>query len=145
MAQFAGSRSLDERRRRRLATESEEGLTEAPPAPAPRRTSTAKSPSKSRGPGHFPLRKIVSSKLWKHSIVGLCGLLLAGGLLVSGWAAHVNPARLGPGFVWLFDLSAARFVRSYLSTAMLLSSQLALLIWWLRSQSLQDFKGRYRG
>jgi len=145
MAQFAGSRSLDERRRRRLATESDEGLAEAAPAPMSRRASTVKSPSKSRGPGHFPLRKIISSRLWKHLVVGLCGLLLAGGLTVAGWAAHVHPARLGPGFVWLFDLPAARIVRWYLSTVIFLSSQLALLIWWLRSQSLQDFKGRYRG
>jgi hypothetical protein len=145
MTQFAGSRSLDERRRRRLATESDEGLAEAAPAPISRRASAVKSPSKVRGPGHFPLRKIISSRLWKHSVVGLCGLLLAGGLMVAGWAAHVHPARLGPGFVWLFDLPGARIVRWYLSTAIFLSSQLALLIWWLRSQSLQDFKGRYRG
>jgi hypothetical protein len=146
MTQFAGSRSLDERRRRRLATESDEALTEAPAvAPVLRRASKSKEPSKARGPGHFPLRKIISSKLWKHSVVGLFGLVLAGALLVAGWAAHEHAARLGPGFVWLFDLPAARIVRLYLSTAMFLSSELALLVWWLRSQSLQDFKGRYRG
>lgn len=145
MAQFAGSRSLDERRRRRLAVESEEGPAETPATAISRRVSSANKPGTSRGPGQFPLRKIISARLWKHSVVALSGLTLGGGVLVAGWAAQVYPARLGPGFAWLFDLSAARIVRCYLSTAFFLSGQLALLIWWLRSQSLQDFKGRYRG
>jgi hypothetical protein len=145
MAQFAGSRSLDERRRRRLATESDEAHAETPTTPLPRRVSAVKSPAKSRGPGHFPLRKVISARLWKHSAIGLGGSLLAGGIVLGGWAAQVHSDRLGPGFAWLFDLSAAHLVRWYVSTAIFLTSQLALLIWWLRSQSLQDFKGGYRG
>ncbi len=145
MAEFAGSRSLDERRRRRLATESDEALSESAAPPVSRRVTAFKRPEKSRGPGHFPLRKIISARLWKHSVVGFCGMLLASAIVAAGWAAEVHPARLGPGFLPLFDLSAARLVRWYLSTAIFLSSQLAVLIWWLRSQSLQDFKGRYRG
>ena len=145
MTQFAGSRSLDERRRRRLATESDDASAEPAAPPVSRRVTAFKPPEKSRGPGHFPLRKIISARLWKHTAVGLCGMLLASAIAFAGWAAEVHPARLGPGFVSLFDLSAARLVRWYLSTAIFLSSQLAILIWWLRSQSLQDFKGRYRG
>jgi hypothetical protein len=145
MAQFAGSRSLDERRRRRLATESDEALAEPAAPPVVRRVTAFKSSEKSRGPGHFPLRKIISARLWKHAAVGFCGLLFAAAIAVAGWAAEAHSARLGPGFVSLFGLSTARVVRWYLATALLLSGQLATLIWWLRSQSLQDFKGRYRG
>jgi len=147
MAQFAGSRSLDERRRRRLATESDESAPEAAAATAalPRRASSSKGPAKLRGPSHFPLRKVISARLWKHAGLALLGLLLAGAILTGGWAAETYAQRLGPGLVRLFDLSTARLVRWYVSCAIFLASQLALLVWWLRSQSLQDFNGRYRG
>ena len=144
-AQFAGSRSLDERRRRRLATESEEAVPETAAAPMPRRVAAPKTQAATRGPSHFPLRKLISARLWKHAGVALLGLLIGSGILAGGWAAEIYPARLGPGLVRFFDLSAARLVRCYVSLAILLASQLAWLIWWLRSQSLRDFKGHYRG
>src|SRR5580658_10269081 len=116
MTQFAGSRSLDERRRRRLAVESDDAQAEVPAAPIPRRVSAIKTPAKSRGPGQFPLRKIISSRLWKHATVGLSGVLLAGGIVFAGWLAQTHPDRLGPGFARLFDLSSASLARWYLST-----------------------------
>jgi hypothetical protein len=142
---FAGSRSLDERRRRRLATESDETAAEAVTAPLPRRASAAKTAVKNRGPSYFPLRKLISARWWKHAGVAILGLFLGAGILVGGWAAETHAARLGPGLVQFFELKQARLVRAYISTAVFLASQLAFLIWWLRSQSLQDFNGRYRG
>ena len=71
--------------------------------------------------------------------------LIAGGILAGGWVAQTNAARLGPGFSRFFNLDHARLVRCFVSTTMFLTSELALLIWWLRSQSLKDFNGRYRG
>ena len=112
-AQFAGSRSLDERRRRRLATESDEAASEPIVAPIPRRIPAAKAPIKQRGPSHFPLRKAISSRLWKHAGVALLGLGLSVGILAGGFAAQTHPARLGPGLTWFLDLSAARLVRWY--------------------------------
>jgi hypothetical protein len=144
-AQFAGSRSLDERRRRRLATESDEAASESIVAPIPRRIPAAKTPTRQRGPSHFPLRKAISSRLWKHAGVALLGLGLSVGILAGGFAAQTHPARLGPGLTWYLDLTAARLVRWYVASALFLASQFALLLWWLRSQSLQDFKGGYRG
>jgi hypothetical protein len=146
-AQFAGSRSLDERRRRRLATESDEAAAESSTAsaPAPRRATFSKATPRPRGPSHFPLRKAISARWWKHGGVALVGLALAAGILAAGWTAQTHPERLGPGLARFFDLSAGRLVRWYISTAVFLASQLALLIWWLRSQSLKDFQGRYRG
>lgn len=145
MAQFAGSRSLDERRRRRLATESDESAAKIVAAPAPRRAAASKREIRPRGPSHFPLRKVISPRLWKHGLVALVGLLLAAGILAGGWAAETHAARMGPGLAKLFDLSRGRLVRWYVASATFLTSELALLVWWLRSQSLQDFKGRYRG
>jgi hypothetical protein len=142
---FAGSRSLDERRRRRLATESDETAVEAVTASLPRRASPAKAAVKNRGPSYFPLRKLISARWWKHAGVAFLGLLLAAGILAGGWAAETHAARLGPGLVKFFELKQARLVRGYIATALFLASQLAFLIWWLRSQSLQDFNGRYRG
>jgi hypothetical protein len=144
-AQFAGSRSLDERRRRRLATESDEATPEVVPPPAPRRAAIARATATTRGPSHFPLRKMISPRLWKHAGLALLGVLFAAAILVSGWAAETHAGRIGPGLAQLFDLSGARLVRWYLSTMLFLAGELALLIWWLRSQSLQDFNGRYRG
>jgi hypothetical protein len=142
---FAGSRSLDERRRRRLATESDETAVEAVTTSLPRRTSSAKAAVDKRGPSYFPLRKLISARWWKLAGVAGLGLLLAAGILAGGWAAETHAARLGPGLVRFFDLKQARLVRGYVATSVFLASQLAFLLWWLRSQSLQDFTGRYRG
>ena len=63
----------------------------------------------------------------------------------GGWAAATHGEQLGPGFVLFFRLDAARLVRGFAAVGLLLAGQLALLISWVRSQSLQDFNGRYRG
>jgi hypothetical protein len=146
MAGFAGSRSLDERRRRRLATESDTVAFEAVADPSPpRRTSAAKLKRIRRGPAHFPLRKVISIRYWKLAAVILCITLAGAGILTGGWAAATHGEQLGPGFVLLFRLDAARLVRGFAAVGLLLAGELALLIGWARSQSLQDFNGRYRG
>ncbi len=145
MAGFAGSRYLDERRRRRLATESDEAdrgaATSAPPitggaAPSPRVARSSYT--------HFPLRKAISRRKWKVWSVGLISLLFGIGMLVAGIAAARQAERLGPGFVQIFDLSAARMVSLYATLQLMLTGQLAVFIWWGRSRSLNDFGGRYR-
>src|SRR5438105_349243 len=95
--QFAGSRSLDERRRRRLAAGSDEAANETDSAAPPRKSRAAKPPISRRGPGHFPLRKIISSRLWKILAIGCCAGLVAAGVLVGGWAAETRSEKLGPG------------------------------------------------
>jgi hypothetical protein len=146
MTGFAGSRSLDERRRRRLATGSESAGPEQVADPArPRRSASAKVKRKRRGPAHFPLRKVISIRYWKLAAVILCATLAAAGILAGGWAAATYGEQLGPGFVFLFRLDAARLVRGFAAVGLLLAGELALLIGWARAQSLQDFNGRYRG
>ncbi len=145
MTGFAGSRSLDERRRRRLATDAETVAFEAATDPAPRRVTPAKVKRRRRGPAHFPLRKVISIRYWKLAAIIFLATLAGAGTLVGGWAAATHGEPLGPGFVLFFRLDAARLVRGFAAVGLLLAGQLALLIGWVRSQSLQDFNGRYRG
>jgi hypothetical protein len=146
MTGFAGSRSLDERRRRRLATGSESlTLEQVADSARPRRNAPAKVKRKRRGPTHFPLRKVISTRYWKLAAVIFCATLTAAGILAGGWAASNYGEQLGPGFVFLFRLDAARLVRGFAAVGLLLAGELALLIGWARAQSLQDFNGRYRG
>jgi hypothetical protein len=145
MTGFAGSRSLDERRRRRLATDSDTVALEAVAEPVPRRVAAQRPKQSRRGPAHFPLRKVISIRYWKLALVILFAAATGAGILVGGWAATIYGERLGPGFVLLFRLDAARLVRGFATVGFLLAGELALLIGWARSQSLQDFNGRYRG
>jgi hypothetical protein len=145
MTGFAGSRSVDERRRRRLASGAEAVSLEPLAEPAPRRTSYAKTKRKRRVSSHLPLRKVISIRYWKLAAVIVGAVTVAAGMLVGGWAAATHGEELGPGFVFLFRLDAARLVRGFAAVGLLLAGQLALLIGWARSQSLQDFNGRYRG
>jgi hypothetical protein len=145
MTGFAGSRSLDERRRRRLATGSESVSLDQPADVSPRRSAAAKTKKNRRGPAHFPLRKVISIRYWKLGAVIFCATLAAAGILLGGWAASFYGEQLGPGFVFLFRLDAARLVRGFAAVGLLLAGELALLISWARAQSLQDFNGRYRG
>jgi hypothetical protein len=145
MTGFAGSRSLDERRRRRLATDSDTVALEAVAEPVPRRVATQRPKQSRRGPAHFPLRKVISIRYWKLALAILCAVAAGAGILFGGWATTIYGERLGPGFVLLFRLDVARLVRGFATVGFLLVGELALLIGWARSQSLQDFNGRYRG
>ena len=145
-ASFAGSRSVDERRRRRLATESDDPtfendltISEEPPASA-----VADDVSRQPAAAHFPLRKVISQKLWKHWAVAFLCLAFGAGFLYCGYRAADLGEKLGPGFARLFDLSNGPVFRCYRSVLMILAGQLALLVFWARSGSLQDFAGRYR-
>lgn len=139
-ARFAGSRSLDERRRRRLASETEEGFAEfsssdeasVGDSSRPEPVSADASPETTR----FPLRKLVSPKVWKLSGVGLLGLG-AGALML--WGEHAAAAESGGAAGVLGPV-----IRGYGGLLLLLSGQLAMLIWWCRSRSPLDFAGHYR-
>ncbi len=143
---FAGSRSLDERRRRRLAAESNNPdlnndlpVSEDSPARA-----DADDFSQQSAAVQFPLHKVISQKMWKHWAVAFFGLALGAGILYCGHHAADLEEKLGPGFARLFNLSSGPVFRCYRSILLILSGQLALLIFWARSRSLQDFAGRYR-
>lgn len=72
-------------------------------------------------------------------------MVAAGAALLAGtWAATERPELLGPGFARYFEPSSTRAVTGFNTFMLISSAQLAFLIWWVRSRSLQDFSGKYR-
>lgn len=137
---FAGSQSLDNRRRRRLATNDanttpitdENGKGEGQPLPA-------QIPSES-----FPLRRIISRSFWKLNAVFALTLGLGAGILALGHAPENRSAAYGPGFELLLANHADTLSRAFIGGLIFLSAQLAWMICWARSRSLQDFRGQFR-
>lgn len=139
-ARFAGSRSVDERRRRRLAAEEKQPSTQDSGDPANERELPTRRPT-----GRFPLRRLIPSSRWKLTatilavFAGAEFAVLAGQLLPSmlsgGW---------GPGLRDLLDGNQGRLATSCAGVLLLVSGQLAWLIRWARARSLRDFGGGYR-
>lgn len=133
-AGFAGSASQDDRRRRRLVTDSNDD----------------RSLSVLFGPGtpesarnhRFPLKRLVHYKAWRIAVFELVLLLAAGGIIYLSWLGLFRD--FGPGFSQLFATKTGRAFPFLWGAALFLCGQLACLIGWARSRSLIDFGGRYR-
>lgn len=130
---FAGSRCLDERRRRRLAQCAETQERRAPfRAPGPR--SPADPPFVAS-----PVESVVRPQLWVHLLLGLIGAAVCGGTVVLGdWIDLHHPVAahsFGTQGLLLRAVHAALFV---------IAAQLAFAILWYRARSRKDFNGRYR-
>lgn len=141
-ARFAGSRTLDERRRRWLASHE----TEQPSTTRPRKT--GEDPGDSAEPArvqitHFPVRKIISPKGWKIALVAVVSLLAGASLVAAAYFGSEHAESLGPGWQRLFPVSGGGLVRLFEAGLLILSGQLAWLVWWLRARSLRDFDGQY--
>ncbi|HUG91052.1 MAG TPA: hypothetical protein VML55_09475 [Planctomycetaceae bacterium] len=138
---FAGSRHLDERRRRRLAVESDEA---APDSAAPRdEAAAAIARARARTLRHFPLRKLISSRRWKLWGV-LFALSLLGAAAVAGSTLAAQPAGEWPPAAAALLSPAGPVARTFSGTLLFIAAQTAVVIWWARSRSLHDFGGRYR-
>lgn len=153
---FTGAERLDERRRRRLATESDnptnvdpasnpddrqslpspEGLTRGLDAPAIERTAGSEYAVK-------PTGWVIAPKLWKHIAVAATLWLTGFGITWVGTVEAEWVNQFGPGASRLFGTSGA--ARPWFGSAILLAaSHLAVWIWWMRRQSFRDFAGSYR-
>lgn len=141
-AQFAGSRSLDERRRRRLAQESVDDArtlqnrpqvaTTQPNRSEPTTASTLQSDV-------VASESLVPAQLWKVLLVGIIGLgTWAGMTLINGMQMSVAGLEqvLAPKTGTAFTLFSA--------LCLIQASQLSFVIYWYRSRSRKDFSGRYR-
>lgn len=147
VARFAGARSLDDRRRRRIVTGNDPDFR---PPPA---SLGSDSPSDNGGevPGRssaamdqLPLRKLISPKLWKHSLLGAVGLVVGAGLLRATSIDWSATSSWGPGVADALTATAGRAVSCFGGTLLLIAGELSLLCWWARSRSAGDFSGRYR-
>lgn len=136
---FSGNSSSMERRRRLMSTEelaqsdlilSEFGVTLS--AAVPELPSTT-------GSGQQMLGRLISRRLWKHTliIVVLLAVLLVPALPLERISAlfYGNPER---------QQATLRLVEGTAGILLLLSGQLSLLIFAVRSHSAIDFRGRYR-
>ena len=65
--------------------------------------------------------------------------ILAGGHFQSGFLGLV-----GPSIARLFSAETPIIARWFAQVLLLISAQLALVVWWVRRHSEQDFAGRYR-
>ncbi|WP_339729359.1 hypothetical protein [uncultured Gimesia sp.] len=136
---FAGSRSMDERRRRRLASESSESLDDS------NEDSASQTIARTHrfAAGQFPLRSLIFSRRWKLCFYYLPIFLCFAGLIAADF---YRPEFLesDSALFHYFSLEQGPLSR-YLSGGLLfVSGQIALLIAALRTQSLHDFSGRYR-
>jgi hypothetical protein len=142
-ARFAGSRHLDERRRRRLAVESEEASADSSRSTTTAASSLARSAPAAPGLTHFPLRKVISSRRWKLWLVVLAVTLCASALVSAGTAA-ARPDVPWPAAAATLLSQAGPVQKTFSGTLLLVSAQLAVVVWWARSRSAGDYGGRYR-
>jgi hypothetical protein len=132
---FAGSRCVDERRRRRLAQEADAALDPAARRPDVDTAAVSEAPRI-----HSPADSLISPRLWKHLIVALLALSAWGAMLYFGDLAD----RRTDGWHTIIGLKAGKLV-TFFSTVMLLAAgQLALIMLWYRSHSRKDFSGSYK-
>jgi len=137
---FAGSRSVDDRRRRRLAQEAEA----APNAPAPRRAGkpAAERPAEeSRLPrGSSPADTLIPPQLWKLGVIAAAATLIWATILALGDAVD----RAQTGFEAIIGLRSGHLVRFFSTVMLLAAGQLAFINLWYRSRSRKDFSGSYK-
>jgi hypothetical protein len=152
-ARFAGSQRVGERRRRRLAVEADEGsLGSALDSPNSIRRDEVRQlddphmdPPASLRATVFPscASRLVPFEWWKYLLAAMGLSAIAAGLLVAGSrGAELSPV-LGPGFERLFGFPSAPATRWLSGALLFVSAELALFIWWARSQSQNDYEGRY--
>ena len=145
---FAGSRSLDERRRRRLAVEHENsGEPHQQPA-APKlpieafiqeEAKPAEVKDRPRERLDVPYRKLVSPRVGKHLLVSAF-VLCVGATIQFASIYHTD---LGP-LSALFTDSGVLIWRYFCCSVLMLTAQLTMLVWWVRSTNPSDFDGKYR-
>lgn len=136
---FAGSRSMDERRRRRLASESSESLEDS------NEDTVSQNIARTHrfAAGQFPLRTIIFPRRWKLSVYYLPVLFCFASLIAADLYRPelTRPESALAGYLSLKTSSLSHVLSGAL---LLVSGQLALLIAALRTLSLHDFSGRYR-
>ena len=137
---FAGSQRAGERRRRRLAVESEESVAELPRTsgsgdPLLRFFETAGREASQLTARNCPVLTVVSAPSWKHWVFVLLSLALPAGLLASGYAYPRWASGFGPGFSRLFDTSASPILNWVMTLTLFTTAQGAWIVWWARSRS----------
>lgn len=151
-ARFAGSQRLGDRRRRRLAVESDDSspveLADLPAPAGMQRTAHGPPLEASAGSGSarraLPLAILIPAEWWKYAVAGLGAALVVCGIGIANGQAPAWSQLTGIDFGQVFAPQGSRAAAWFSALVLTVASQVALVIWWLRSQSEKDFDGRYR-
>jgi hypothetical protein len=136
---FAGSQRVDERRRRRLATVEEPSVTAGRSQPADR-------PLRDESPNptsDLSLAGLVPTSWWRHLVLCLTGFVATAGVLTASIHTEELSRSLGVNLTRLLAAETGSVRGWWITISLLFQAQLALVIFWVRSQSLRDFDGRY--
>lgn len=141
-AHFAGSIGSADRRRRRMAQESQLELSPAIKERAVRapRKSEATIEEETAPVGRRRRLTLIPHAWWLIGVLSFANILTWGCLIWTGTAQWSENA----GLQELANLKSGATVRYFSVLQLLLTAQLSLLIYWYRSMSRKDFMGRYR-
>jgi hypothetical protein len=145
-AQFAGSRSLDERRRRRIAGTWDEDAATPPPLPGGTNPETAISAGNytPRNRRRLPLQRIIPARFWKHAVIAGFVLAVGVGIFALDRQSRQIAQSLGPSAGDFASARTGRLLPFFSGVLLAVSAELSLLIGWVRSRSRTDFSGRFR-
>ena len=138
---FSGSASATDRRRRLLVTETD------PQFDVPDTTDAATQYDNILSSAAFPMlsgdrliRRVISPRLWKHVTVAVVLTLTPIIYAVAAWQSS-GPSPIGDQVLMTSRLDALRGLSGLNLYA---AAQFCLVIAWVRSASVVDFRGRYR-
>lgn len=147
---FAGSERVGERRRRRLAVESEGSEPPTLPRtsgdgdPLLRFFANAGREASQLTARSCPVLTLISAPTWKHIVAVLAALAGGLGLVFAGYASPQWAAAYGPGAMRLFQGNATPILGWVNTLTLFTTAQAACIVWWARARSLRDFEGNYR-
>ena len=147
MTGFAGAQRVDERRRRRLATESdgvELEADKAAPERFPRQSVAGRLQFDPDKPLICPALDLVSAQAWKHSVAGLVVYLAGCAILAAGYHQVPLTAYLGRSLAGLFNLASGTVLNWFSQLLLFAAAEAALFVWWARARSVTDFAGSFR-
>ena len=141
---FAGSGSLDDRRRRRLASRAEFDVDVPESAGNCEADLHEIEEDSSFDPASVMLCDLTPSDIWKTAALVTAVVLLAVLTVVASHDPGLQAGQYGDAVAHFFDLGRGQAIR-FLSIATLMSAaHFALVIGTVRSRSPRDFRGRFR-
>jgi len=149
--QFRQNGQRDERRRRVLRDESLTSLTDTDGTSSSGETPEAEPKVASRGysaavavESQPPISCLIASRPWTLSVLVLAGLAVIAGL-EAAYANIFHGSGLDSQLTAALDVTARGSLAAWFSSLLLsMAAVNAVLVYWLRSHKLDDYRGRYR-
>lgn len=141
---FAGSASLDERRRRRLVATAEVAPPTESSATREAQLHDQIEDDTSFDPTAVMLSDLVPSDVWKTAAVVSALFLLTAGLIVASLDSALLAGQYGQAAAHFFDPVSGRALRFLSVAAFISAAHIAFVIGTIRSRSPRDFRGRFR-